>query len=110
MCFLKRIGDDCDNGKNAHKKLLSLIGDNLVNNIIWPGLFGHVNRIYFLVAYPKHIITLSFSCQRAECCLIDLTIPVLVAHLLYQMPMVLKSQQFEDNGSNEIKLRGSKSQ
>ena len=53
---------------------------------------------------------MSFSSQRAVCYLVDLAILVLVTNWFYKMPTVLKHQQFEDNGSDEMELRDSKCQ
>ena len=53
---------------------------------------------------------MSFSSQRAVYSLINSAILILVANWLYKTPAVLKRQQFKDNASDEIELRGSKYQ
>ena len=53
---------------------------------------------------------MNFSSQRAVCYLINLAIPVLVANKWYKIRAVLKRQQFDDGGSNEMEPRGSKRQ
>ncbi len=53
---------------------------------------------------------MSFSSQRAVCYLVDLAIPVLVAHWVYKTPAMLKCQRFEDSRSDKTEPRGSKHQ
>ena len=51
-----------------------------------------------------------FSSQRAIYYLVDSAIPVLVVNWLYKTLVMLKHQQFKNNGNDEIEPRGSKRQ
>ena len=83
------------------KKLLLLIKNYLVYNIVW---LGKLN-LFFTKIKSWLYLNLSLFSQRDVSYLIDQFHYFLLIKYI-KMPEILKHQQFQDNGSDEIEPRG----